>query len=185
MNTHSLRFRVAAWYAAVLAVTVVLFGLAVYIGLGRYLEQTLRTSLRHKGKDVALNVAKVPAKGEPWFANEMSEDFDNNKMFLRVTRQDGSVLYQSVAPADKSLDPQTVPRISGQVEHETTADRTLLDARRLIVEAMPVTTPDGKRFLVETGALFQPIEHALHGLVVVLASDCHLSWRARLRADTC
>ncbi|HZR31390.1 MAG TPA: heavy metal sensor histidine kinase [Terriglobales bacterium] len=169
MNTHSLRFRVAAWYAAVLAVTVVLFGFAVYMGLGRYLEQTLRTSLRHKAKDVALNVAKVPAKGEPWFANEMNEDFDNNKMFLRVSRQDGSVLYQSIAPADKGFDPQKVPRISGQVEQDISADRTLPDARRLIVEAMPVTTPDGKRFLVETGALFQPIEHALHGLVVVLA----------------
>ena len=71
MNTHSLRFRVTAWYAAVLAVTVVLFGFAVYIGLDRYLEQTLRNSLRHKAQDVSLNVAKLGVKGEPWFATFM------------------------------------------------------------------------------------------------------------------
>jgi methyl-accepting chemotaxis protein len=169
MNTHSLRFRIAAWYAAVLAVTIILFGVAVYLGVDKYLEQALRSSLRHQAKDVSLNLAKLSRKGQSWFANEMNEDFDSNKMFLRVTRGDGMVAYQSLAPADKSFNPALVPANTAHVDQETSADRPLPDGRRMIVAALPVTTPDGNRYLVETGALFQPIEHTLHALVVSLA----------------
>jgi len=168
MNTQSLRFRIAAWYAALLVGTVVLFGFSVYVVLDKYLEQTLRTSLRHQGHDVALNVEKVDRKGESWFANEMNEDFDSNRMFLRVTRADGSVLYQSGVPSDKSFDPASVP-LSHRAVQASSADRALPDGRRMVIEAIPLSTSDGRKFVVETGALYQPIEHTLHGLVISLA----------------
>ena len=47
MNFHSLRLRMAAWYAGVLALCLVVFGAAVYLGLAGYLERTLRSSLRN------------------------------------------------------------------------------------------------------------------------------------------
>src|SRR5436305_3287788 len=138
MNIHSLRFRMAAWYAAVLVGTIVLFGFAIYVGLDQYLEQTLRSTVRHQAMDISINVAKMDRKGESWFANEMNEDFDNNKMFLRVTRPDGSLMYQSASPADKSFDPSSVPAIAMPVRSATDADRALPDGRRVIIEAMPV-----------------------------------------------
>ena len=169
MNIHSLRFRMAAWYATVLVGTIVLFGFAVYVGLDKYLEQTLRSTVRHQAMDISLNVAKLDRKGEAWFANEMNEDFDSNKMFLRVTRADGSLLYQSASPADKSFDASAVPSNARPVQQQAAADRALPDGRRMIIEALPVSTADGRRFLIETGALYQPIEHTLHALVVTLA----------------
>jgi heavy metal sensor kinase len=169
MNTQSLRFRIAAWYAALLVGTVVLFGFSVYVVLDKYLEQTLRTSLRHQGHDIALNVEKVDRKGESWFANEMNEDFDSNRMFLRVTRADGSVLYQSGVPSDKGFDPASVPPLSHRVAQSSSEDRALPDGRRMVIEAIPLSTSDGRKFVVETGALYQPIEHTLHGLVISLA----------------
>jgi heavy metal sensor kinase len=169
MNIHSLRFRMAAWYATVLVGTIVLFGFAIYIGLDQYLEQTLRNTMRHEAMDISINVAKMDRKGESWFANEMNEDFDNNKMFLRVTRPAGSLMYQSASPADKSFDPSGIPPIPMPVRSATDADRALPDGRRVIIEAMPVAAADGHRYIVETGALYQPIEHTLHALVVALA----------------
>ncbi len=169
MNTQSLRFRIAAWYAILLVGTVVLFGFSVYVVLDKYLEQTLRTSLRHQANDIVLNVEKLDRKGESWFANEMNEDFDNNHMFLRVTRAGGSVLYESGMPSDKSFDPAAVPRLPTSVAQPTSADRALPDGRRMIIEAVPLSTRDGSRFVVETGALYQPIERTLHGLVISLA----------------
>jgi heavy metal sensor kinase len=39
---------------------------------------------------------------------------------------------------------------------------------RLLVTGMVFTNPDGKRFLVESGAAYDPIENILHGLLVTL-----------------
>ncbi len=45
MSMRSIRFRLTAWYAGLLASLLLLFGLSVYLGLSRYLEWALRDSL--------------------------------------------------------------------------------------------------------------------------------------------
>ena len=52
MNFNSLRIRMAALYAGVLAICLVIFGAAVYLGLARYLDSNLRSSLRSEGQSI-------------------------------------------------------------------------------------------------------------------------------------
>ena len=45
MNPHSLRFRIAAWYAGLLTGALLIFGVSVYVGLERYLFWDLQRTL--------------------------------------------------------------------------------------------------------------------------------------------
>jgi hypothetical protein len=45
MNVRSLRFRMTAWYASLLAGALLLFGISVYLGLQRYLDSMLQDTL--------------------------------------------------------------------------------------------------------------------------------------------
>ena len=66
MNTRSIRFRMALWYAALLAGALILFGAASYIGLERYLQKSLEESLikqaRSIGKTIASNIPSQKSK---------------------------------------------------------------------------------------------------------------------------
>jgi hypothetical protein len=45
VNTRSLRFRITAWYAGLLAGALLIFGVSVYLGLERYLYWNLQRTL--------------------------------------------------------------------------------------------------------------------------------------------
>ena len=53
MSTRSLHFRIAAWYAGLLAGALLIFGVSVYLGLERYLywnaQRTLTAECRTMG----------------------------------------------------------------------------------------------------------------------------------------
>ena len=42
MNPRSIRFRLTAWYAGLLALLLLTFGVSTYVGLERYLASGLR-----------------------------------------------------------------------------------------------------------------------------------------------
>ena len=50
MNVRSIRFRLTAWYAGLLALLLLIFGVSTYVGLERYLTTTLRESLTSRAK---------------------------------------------------------------------------------------------------------------------------------------
>src|SRR5262250_1098467 len=55
----------AGVYAGVLAICLVIFGAAVYLGLARYLDSTLRNSLRSEGQSIGEKLLiDVNKKGE-------------------------------------------------------------------------------------------------------------------------
>ena len=58
MNIRSLRFCLTAWYAGLLVCVVILFGAAVYFGLERYLEKTLRAALSEQARAVAEEMSE-------------------------------------------------------------------------------------------------------------------------------
>src|SRR5258708_40103561 len=67
MNTRSLRFRITAWYAGLLAGTLVVFGASVYLGLERYLDWTLQRTLVAECRTIATELlCQLPAKGPAW-----------------------------------------------------------------------------------------------------------------------
>src|SRR5207248_91375 len=107
----SLRLRMAAWYAGVLALCLVIFGAAVYLGLARYLESTLRGSLRNEGESIGEKLlVDVNRKGETFVIDEINEMAPEiSGRFIRITRQNGTTLYQSSTPVNQNFVPARIP----------------------------------------------------------------------------
>jgi heavy metal sensor kinase len=171
MNTRSLRFRITAWYAGLLAGTLVVFGASVYLGLERYLSWTLQRTLVSECRTIATELlSQLPAKDIAWLAREINEVYAPgvNGRFIRVVREGGEIVYLSGVPKDGMFDPSRIPF---PTEKERDGPRRLhFEAgNRLLIHSMTLTTPNGKQFLVESGAPYNQIEVVLHGLLLTLA----------------
>jgi len=171
MNTRSLRFRITAWYAGLLAGTLIVFGVSVYLGLERYLDWTLQRTLVSECRTIGTELlSQLPVKDNAWLATEINEAYapEVNSRFIRVVHQGLGVVYLSAAPKDGTFDPSRIPLPSDQ--EEDGPRKLLFEAgNRLLIHSMTVRAADGSRFLVESGAPYNQIEVVLHGLLLTLA----------------
>src|SRR5712671_5075295 len=171
MNTRSLRFRITAWYAGLLAGTLIVFGASVYLGLERYLDWTLQRTLASECRTIGTQlVSQLPAKDTAWLAFEINEDYtpEVNGRFIRVTHEGGGIVYRSGAPKDGTFDPFRIP-FPGNKEKDRSRKLQFEAGNRLLIQSMTFTTPSGNRYLVESGAPYNQIEVVLHGLLLTLA----------------
>jgi len=171
MNTRSLRFRITAWYAGLLAGTLMVFGASVYLGLERYLDWTLQRTLIAECRTIATQLlSQLPAKDTAWLAREINEAYapEVNGLFIRVVDEGGGIVYLSGAPKDGMFEPLRLPFPS---EKEKDGPRKLQfgAGNRLLINSMTLTTPDGNRFIIESGAPYHQIEVVLHGLLLTFA----------------
>ena len=107
MNTRSLRFRLTAWYASLLATALLLFGVSVYIGLQRYLEASATRTLSEQAHSIESEItAEYSRKGPEWLGREIEEAYapESTGNFVRVTRN-GIVVYQPTSSKDEAVDP--------------------------------------------------------------------------------
>lgn len=112
MNTRSLRFRMTTWYVGLLAAALLLFGAIVYFRLERHLGGQLQQSLVEQARTIAEELlVEVDTRGDQYVVTEVNESYDPevNGRFIRVTRQDGHVLYKSRSPRDASFDVSEIP----------------------------------------------------------------------------
>ena len=171
MNIRSLRFRITAWYASLLAGTLLVFGASVYLGLERYLDWTLQRTLVAECRAISTELlSQLPAKDTAWLETEINEAYapEVNGLFIRVVHQNAGVIYLSGAPKDGTFDPSRIPFPGGR-EMDSSRKLQFESGNRLLINSMTVTTPDGNRFLVESGAPYHQIEVVLHGLLLTLA----------------
>jgi heavy metal sensor kinase len=171
MNTRSLRFRITAWYAGLLAGTLLVFGVSVYLGLKRYLDWTLQRTLVAECRAISTELlSQLPAKDTAWLATEINEAYapEVNGLFIRVVHQNKGVVYLSSAPKDGVFDPWRIP-FPGDKEMDGSRKLQFESGNRLLINSMTLTTPDGNRFIVESGAPYHQIEVVLHGLLLTLA----------------
>jgi heavy metal sensor kinase len=171
MNARSLRFRITAWYAGLLAGTLVVFGASVYLGLERYLDWTFQRTLLSECRTIATELlTQLPAKDTKWLATEINEAYapEVNGRFIRVVHEGVGVVYLSGAPKDGTFDSARIPYPSDK-EKDGPRKLQFEAGNRLLIHSMTFTTPDGNRFLVESGAPYNQIEVALHGLLLTLA----------------
>ena len=171
MNTRSLRFRITAWYAGLLAGTLLVFGASVYLGLKRYLDWTLQRTLVAECRAISTELlSQLPDKDTAWLATEINEAYapEVNGLFIRVVHQNAGVVYLSGAPKDGTFDPSRIPFPIGK-EMDGSRKLQFESGSRLLINTMIVITPDGNRFIVESGAPYHQIEVVLHGLLLTLA----------------
>jgi heavy metal sensor kinase len=172
MNLRSTRFRLTAWYAALLALTVIALGGAVYLGLKQYLTATLSDQLSLQANQIAETwLRHIAASGEDYVVDEIEEHLspEITNRFIRVTRPDGSLLYQSSAPRDQSFDPSMIGRPNPA---RTTGSREehLSGESELLIYTSAHSVAGSGTFLIEVGAPYNQIENTLHGLVMIFAA---------------
>lgn len=176
MNTRSLRFRVTSWYAGMFAISLLLFALAIYVGLNSYLDWSLRNSLRSDAVSIAEKLVEESSiKGDNFLVGEINESFapEVNSRFIRVTRSDGKTVYVSNAPLDGSFDPLRVNQIPTTKwlddNSASSRDEVAAGTRAIMVFSLPYSTHDGHRYLVEVGANYKQIRSTLTGLLFLFA----------------
>jgi heavy metal sensor kinase len=172
MNTRSIRFRLTVWYAGLLAGLLVLFGASVYIGLNQYLKLTLSDSLAKEARQIGETLlANVSISGEEYVDDEIKEHLapEINGTFIRITRPDGSKLYESGPPRDASFDPANVSAVRTDLTQESSRVERMSGDTGLLIVTIPFTSRDGTRFVIETGAPLKPSESVLHGLLITFA----------------
>ena len=173
MNFRSISFRLVLWYSLLLAgIFSGLFAL-LYFNVGHFLQNDMQQAqLRHAQQianslldtaDLADN-ERVAARAKEWFEPE------SNDRFIRITREsDGQVIYTSGAPTDGSFNPAEVPPLPFSPGTEYSRQIKLRGDKTLLVTALKYTSPDHRGYLVEFGALLDPIRTMLNHLVLQLA----------------
>jgi HAMP domain-containing protein len=172
MNTRSIRFRLTAWYAGLLALLLALFGGSTWFGLAHYLRRSLTDSLASQAQQIGENfLFDVQTSGERYVIDEINEHYspEQNDHFVRVTRADGSTLYVSGVPLNKGFDPAQVSAAQLPSLQAVAREEHLPGGGELLIYSLPFTTRDGSRFVIESGAPYDSIENTLRGLLLTLA----------------
>ncbi len=167
MTTRSIRFQLTAWYASLLTAVFVLLGVVMFAGLSRYLEKNLAENQLRRARQIAdtllLHVNKT---GEQYVSTEIQALYapENNDRFIRITRDDGSVLYVSGPPRDQSFRPNDVPALARPFQGESSRKVPVGGKTALLIGALNYRAPDANRFMVEVGALTTSIQNLLEHL---------------------
>lgn len=181
MNLGSLRSRVTTWYVGLLAAALLVFGAALYFAVEGYLKTELEHSLSGEASAIATNLLPfVEQKGAPWMTGEIVESYapEQSSRFIRVTRQDGMVLYESGDTRDPHFEAgdRHDPHIDAQrispaefAGASKSFRREVQDGtHHLLIYTLPYTSASGTRYLIEMGASLNPIERVLHNLMKLL-----------------
>jgi heavy metal sensor kinase len=171
MNIRSLRFRMTAWYAGLLASALLVFGMSVYLGLERYLNSTLQDSLASECRTIGTELlSQLPGKNAEWLKTEIDEAYapEVNARLIRVYREGTGVIYRSAAPKDGAFDPSQIPAPRSN-EANVTRQIRLANGQELLIYTMAFVTPGGGHFVVQSGVPYSQIQIVLHGLLLTLA----------------
>jgi heavy metal sensor kinase len=172
MNTRSIRFRLTVWYAGLLAGLLALFGVSIYIGLRHYLRSHLTDSLTKEAQQIGETLlVNVRLSGEEYVADEIKEHLapEINGIFVRVTRPNGSTLYESGQPRDGSFDPGKISPARSDLLEASIRVEHLSGEADLMVCAVPFRTREGSSFVIEAGAPLEQSESVLHGLLLTFS----------------
>jgi heavy metal sensor kinase len=164
MNTRSLRFQLTVWYAGLLSGCFVLLGATAYFLLKGYLEGDLRDSQLRRARQISLLIQEELRRGsEIRLGEEIEARFapSLNNRWVRVSRGDGTVIYLSGPPPDRSFDPSTIPASRQFGRSETSRVAELPERRQMLLASTVCQPPGGTRYLIETGAPMDTVQSDL------------------------
>lgn len=171
MNTRSLSFRLVTWYAGLLTLVFVLLGVLTIILLRHYLEANLLDTQVRRARQIADTVVAAASRtGEAAVAAEIEDLYspEANDRFIRVTADDGRVIYASGAPKDGSFDPAEVPAPS--LKHSADVlHRQLTPGGALLIAAHDYVAATGTRYIVEVGISSARTDETVKQVLLILA----------------
>lgn len=171
MNLASLRVRVISWYVGMLALALFAFGLAVFLGIGRYLQKSLESSLSSQANGIADNLlSKAGSKGLQWLSNEVVESYapEISGRFIRITTREGKMLYESGDTRDPLIDADRITHIDTLLQEPKFRTEFPDGPPPMLIYARPYRAPDGIGYIVEVGASRGPIDQTLRGMAITL-----------------
>src|SRR5215467_12675110 len=167
MNPGSLRFRVTAWYAGVLAGILVLFSIATYFGVSQFLRRNLHESVVKDAQEVGSIVREnANERDESAIGREVGEHFspESNERAIRVVSAEGSALYVS-GPSG------AFPAWNNSMAREEASDMAnrAADGQEYLIRTQTVAADSGKKYFVQVAASLSRNEEILEQLLGVLA----------------
>jgi heavy metal sensor kinase len=178
MNTRSLRFQLGLWYAGLLTCVFVLLGAGMILVLKHYLEASVRDNQWRRARQVAQALTpQLVQAGSARIIEEIEARFAPglNNRFIRVRRQDGTVLYHSTSPQDRTFVPEAVP-VFAWPEKVLTSRRVRLPAGpEMLVASQVVREPNGTLLLVESGAPLDEVQSVLRHVLVIMPATLLLA----------
>jgi len=154
-----------------LALALVTFSVAVYLGVQAFITRSLEHSLMMNASTILTDYVKpLDAKGESWFQNEMSESYPAgvSDTFVRVSRGQ-TILYETGEMRDFQMAGSALSTINDQGSGELNHERTKA-GQKLITYTLPYRTPRGDLIVIQTGAATEPIRHLLRSLFLILVT---------------
>lgn len=172
MNSRSIKFRLVAWYAGLLTGIFLLLCTWLYLDLRNFLEDSLRESQARRARQLAnVLLAHVKQTGESYVADQIKDWYapESSDRFIRVTRGDGTLIYVSDTPKDGTFNPADVPVLAPGKETEFTHEQKLSGGNTLLIAGLNFKSAGNPDYLVEFGALLDPVESMLNHLFLQLA----------------
>lgn len=164
MNFRSFRYRLVGWYAVWLALVFAVAGVVLYVGLRQYLEATLGNTQKKRADRIVLLLSGHPAQAPDEIAQAITATFapEASARFVRVSRRDGTILYQSGMPVDGSFDARQVAM--------PTKDRGVRHEQQDSGADLVVATATSGDLRVETGESLAPAVSELRRLIGLLGA---------------
>ncbi len=171
MKLASLRVRVTSWYCGLLAITLVIFGAVVWLGLRNYLITTIEQTLRDESSNmISQFVAYADEKGPEWLAGEIRESFapEGAGRYIRIFRE-GKIIYQSGNMQIRGMG--ALPSPSSDLLHKMEFFQRVetKSAGPILFYTNPWVSPSGIHFVVQAGAPTQQIDRILRSLLIALS----------------
>ena len=167
MRLDTLRARVVTWYVGLLAAALMVFGVTLYFAVQDYLKTSLRDSLVDEANAIGAKfLAYEEQKGSAWMAGEISEAYapELSGRFIRITRRDGTVLYESSDTRDSGIDASAVSQSNFKNNVRGFRSERQAGSQELLIYADPFRSSSGTNYLIETGLSLAPIQRILSSL---------------------
>jgi heavy metal sensor kinase len=172
IHLTTLRARVTTWYVGLLAAALLVFGAALYFGLQSYLRTSLEHSLMAEANNVvSIFLSQEEMKGQAWMQGEIAEAYapEFSGRFIRIIRQDGTVLYQSGdTKPPYVIDSSKITPTAFRGSKESFREEHTDDPQNLLIFTQPYSSSSGLKYVVEMGASLGPIERVLASLLKIL-----------------
>ncbi len=167
MNSHSLRFRLTAWYASVLAGILALFSISIYAGLNHFLRSNLRESVVKDAQEVASIVLEnANERDQRAIGREVGEHFspESNDRAIRILGADGTPIYLSGSA-------QAFPAWKASSVREQASDISYgpPGGEEVLIRTQTVSADSGKKYIIQVAASLGHTNEVLRELLAALA----------------
>lgn len=171
MNTRSIRFKLISRFAALLLLVMLGFGAFTYWSVRGYIMNVIGSSMMHRARQIAQTLLRPAVGDERYVASEIETRYapELNDRFIRITRGDGSMVYCSRIPADRSFTPANVPYPRAKTLKAEVREESLHNEAKMLIAAVPYSNGQAS-YLIEAGTSLAEAARVMSALLWTLAA---------------